>query len=246
MRMNTFDCVQYQQTNLVPATYEMDDYQVRTPTDVIGQHIHLPKWDLTAADGSANGWNYEDGVLSPGAVQERMHAIRTFNQCTGADVRDGTPACPKAKNHPYFGQFGRADWVGARTAMQRWFIDPVVNTKGIDRGLGTIFTHDHLGPSTYQQIGLYATVLTWFHAETGEPLYSGARQDGGPTSWQAVVYNDVESMSLPEVERDMVRKMLDKTDWNVTKSARLLGLSRDMLRYRIEKLGLERPDKRQW
>lgn len=65
MRMNTFDCVQYQQTNLVPATYEMDDYQVRTPTDVIGQHIHLPKWDLVSADGSANGWNYEDGVLSP-------------------------------------------------------------------------------------------------------------------------------------------------------------------------------------
>ncbi|EPJ93881.1 MULTISPECIES: sigma-54-dependent transcriptional regulator [Pseudomonas] len=60
------------------------------------------------------------------------------------------------------------------------------------------------------------------------------------------VYNGMESMNLPEVERDMVRKMLDKTDWNVTKSARLLGLSRDMLRYRIEKLGLERPDKRQW
>ena len=40
--------------------------------------------------------------------------------------------------------------------------------------------------------------------------------------------------------------MLDKTDWNVNKPARLLGLSRDMLRYRIEKLGLERPDKRQW
>ncbi|MGH8330074.1 MAG: helix-turn-helix domain-containing protein, partial [Pseudomonas fluorescens] len=60
------------------------------------------------------------------------------------------------------------------------------------------------------------------------------------------VYNGTESMNLPEVERDMVRKMLDKTDWNVTKSARLLGLSRDMLRYRIEKLGLARPEKRQW
>lgn len=56
----------------------------------------------------------------------------------------------------------------------------------------------------------------------------------------------MESMNLPEVERDMVRKMLDRTDWNVTKSARLLGLSRDMLRYRIEKLGLIRPDKRPW
>ena len=50
-------------------------------------------------------------------------------------------------------------------------------------------------------------------------------------------------VSVPEVERDLVVKMLDKTDWNVTKSARLLGLTRDMLRYRIEKLGLERPQR---
>jgi len=42
------------------------------------------------------------------------------------------------------------------------------------------------------------------------------------------------------------RLRASKTDWSVTKSARLLGLSRDMLRYRIEKLGLARPDKRQW
>jgi DNA-binding NtrC family response regulator len=48
----------------------------------------------------------------------------------------------------------------------------------------------------------------------------------------------------PEAEREMVIRMLDKTDWNVTKSARLLGITRDMLRYRIEKLGLIRPDRR--
>jgi transcriptional regulator with GAF, ATPase, and Fis domain len=47
------------------------------------------------------------------------------------------------------------------------------------------------------------------------------------------------------VENEMVRKVLDKTDWNVTKSARLLGLTRDMLRYRIDKLGLTRPDRTQ-
>ena len=49
-------------------------------------------------------------------------------------------------------------------------------------------------------------------------------------------------VNLPDVERDVVLKVLDKTDWNVTKSARMLGLTRDMLRYRIEKLGLERPN----
>lgn len=49
--------------------------------------------------------------------------------------------------------------------------------------------------------------------------------------------------SEPEMKRDTLVRMLDKTDWNVTKSARLLGLTRDMLRYRIEKLGLVRPDR---
>ncbi|CAE6904070.1 putative Manganese oxidase [Pseudomonas marincola] len=198
MRMNTFDCTMYQQTNLIPGTYELDDYQVRTPTDVIGQHIHLPKWDLTAADGSANGWNYEDGLLAPSSVVERIEAIREFNACHAGDPRDGSADCPIAKAHPFFGQYNRPDWIGARTAMQRWFADPVVNVHNVDRGLGNIFTHDHLGPSTHQQVGLYATVLTepagstWYHAETGQPLYAAGRQDGGPTSWQAVIAtNDV-------------------------------------------------------
>ncbi|MCY1286580.1 hypothetical protein D9M70_355560 [compost metagenome] len=188
MRINTFDCVMYQQTNLIPSYYELDDYQVRTPTDVVGQHIHLPKWDVVSADGAANGWNYEDGVLSPATVVERIHAIREFNQCAEGDE---SATCPKARQHPFFGNYGRGDWLGARTAMQRWFADPVVNVRGIDRGLGNIFTHDHFGPSTHQQLGLYATVLaepagsTWAHSETGEPLYT--RHDGGPTSWQAMI-----------------------------------------------------------
>jgi DNA-binding NtrC family response regulator len=42
-------------------------------------------------------------------------------------------------------------------------------------------------------------------------------------------------------ERTMVVTTLERTGWNVTKSARLLGLTRDMMRYRIEKLGLSRP-----
>ena len=79
MRLNTFDCAVFWHTNLVPEYFEMDDYQVRTPTDIIGQHIHLPKWDLTTTDGAANGWNYEDGTLSPGAVRERIHAINEAN-----------------------------------------------------------------------------------------------------------------------------------------------------------------------
>jgi hypothetical protein len=198
MRMNTFDCVMYSHTNLVPTVYELDDYQVRTPTDIIGQHIHLPKWDLTTTDGAANGWNYEDGTLSPGAVQERIHAINAFNPSGAGNPPDsaGRPASTPlvAQDHPYFGQFNNPEWKGARTTLQRWFSDPVVNAEGVHRGLGIIFTHDHYGPSTHQQIGLYATVLveppgsTWVHNETGQPLYDPAsRRDGGPTSWQAAI-----------------------------------------------------------
>lgn len=47
-----------------------------------------------------------------------------------------------------------------------------------------------------------------------------------------------EGIKLDAVERDLLRKALERTDWNVTRAARLLGLSRDTLRYRIEKFGL--------
>jgi hypothetical protein len=210
LRLNTFDCAVYHHSNLVPEAYEVDDYQVRTPTDIIGQHIHLPKWDLTSADGSANGWNYEDGTLSPGAVQERIQALNIFTEAGGNHLA-GTgspvgvvPTGPLAAlPHPYFSSVApaelAADWLGARTTTQRWFADPVVNTETVDRGLGIIFTHDHYGPSTHQQIGLYATVLaepagsTWVHNETGTQIGDiavygdGGRFDGGPTAWQAAI-----------------------------------------------------------
>jgi DNA-binding protein Fis len=49
-------------------------------------------------------------------------------------------------------------------------------------------------------------------------------------------------LDLAEVEKGLVVRTLERTGWNVTKSAKLLGLSRDMMRYRIEKMGLARPD----
>ena len=205
IRLNTYDCAKYLHTNLVPEYYELDDYQVRTPTDIIGQHIHLPKWDLTSADGSGNGWNYEDGTLSPGMVAERIHAINAYNDMAATPVLSGKEDASghlHELEHPYFGQFGNEHWLGARTTIQRWFADPVVNVAGEDRGLGIIFTHDHYGPSTHQQVGLYATVLTepanstWAHNETGEPMYT--RHDGGPTSWQAQILSDTDGDNVAD------------------------------------------------
>jgi len=52
-----------------------------------------------------------------------------------------------------------------------------------------------------------------------------------------------ETLDLPQIERTAVLQALERTDWNVTQAARVLGISRDTLRYRIEKHGLSRPDR---
>ena len=186
-RANTNDCITYYHTNLVPGVYEQDDFQVRTPTDIIGQHIHLVKFDVTSSDGSGNGFNYEDGTFSPDEVRERIIAIRRQNSCIGleaGDIRDGTFTCPTGKLHPFF------NIKYAQTTVQRWFADATLNNNGKDRTLRTVFTHDHFGPSTHQQAGLYAGLVieptgsVWKNPETGVTL--GTRTvDGGPTSWQA-------------------------------------------------------------
>ncbi len=46
-------------------------------------------------------------------------------------------------------------------------------------------------------------------------------------------------IELAEVERELIRQALDRTRGNRTKAAELLGLTRDTLRYRIEKFGIE-------
>ena len=208
-RANSGETIEFWQTNLVPAYYELDDYQVRTPTDVIGQHIHLVKFDVTSSDGAANGFNYEAGSLSSDAVREEVQAIRATNSCP-----DNAPTsfrCPKAKKPP--AELGQApagqDWTGAQTTVERWWADPVMDNKGVDRTLRTVFTHDHFSPSTHQQVGLYAGLLVepkgsqWQIPAAPNPgtgtiqtnIPMGTRPDGGPTSWAAdiVPVNDKDS-----------------------------------------------------
>jgi hypothetical protein len=200
------DIVEFWQTNLVPSYYELDNFQVRTPTDILGQHIHLVKFDVLASDGAANGYNYEDGTLSPNEVTDRIEAIRAENKCYPKDPRDGTFVCPVAKEptpaNGYPVSFGKPpagqSWLGASTTIQRWYADSLEgcpwppcadNGKGKDRTLRTVFTHDHFGPSTHQQAGLYAGLVVepekskWVNSENGSTLGGGI--DGGPTSWQA-------------------------------------------------------------
>jgi transcriptional regulator with GAF, ATPase, and Fis domain len=47
-------------------------------------------------------------------------------------------------------------------------------------------------------------------------------------------------IDLDQLERSLVVQALERTGWNQTKTAALLGLNRDQVRYRIEKFNLER------
>jgi len=47
-----------------------------------------------------------------------------------------------------------------------------------------------------------------------------------------------EGVDLEELERDLIRQALDKSGGNKSRAARLLGLTRDTLRYRVEKYGM--------
>ncbi len=212
-RANSDQCIEYWMSNLVPEYYELDNFQVRTPTDILGQHIHLVKFDVTASDGAGNGWNYEDGTFSYQAVQTRITDIMATGgiQVMGSDGTIAPDRQPLAAVVPQFlcdaGVKDCAAFTGAQATVQRWWADPLLNELGQDRTIRTVFTHDHFGPSTHQQSGLYAGLLvepsgsSWIDAELGSdgkerPL--GGRDDGGPTSWQAVIKTSDPSQSYRE------------------------------------------------
>jgi DNA-binding NtrC family response regulator len=50
-----------------------------------------------------------------------------------------------------------------------------------------------------------------------------------------------EGINLEALERSLVVQALERSHWNQTKAATLLGLNRDQIRYRIEKFELEKP-----
>lgn len=214
-RGNSGDIIEYWHTNLVPNYYLVDDFQVRTPTDILGQHIHLVKFDVTSSDGAGNGFNYEDGTFSPQDVQDMIRAInkgggllvnnqpvtlqpkmppKEIIDCSKYPNDERCKPCENNWTPTYRPQC--QSWMGAQTTIQRWYLDPLVDDSGVDRTMRTVFTHDHFGPSTHQQAGLYAGLLieprgsTWKNSEDGSVMGHPAnlppiRPDGGPTSWKA-------------------------------------------------------------
>ena len=122
------------------------------------------------------------GTFARDALKERVHAAMHHGTVTVVRPNGTEVVKPAAEVLP------PAENLGFQTTIQRWWADEVFDKEGRDQTLRTVFTHDHFGPSTHQQVGLYATVLveppgsTWVHNETGQALHT--RADGGPTSWR--------------------------------------------------------------
>lgn len=172
------ECIEFKHQNRTHKELELDDFQVATPTDTIGQHIHLVKFDVTSSDGSGNGFNYEDGTLARGTVEER---IKAANALGGARAQETRRQLSPGKTLD-------GESIDAyQTTIQRWFADPLLTVNAekdannmhamhkterpdmpcptdpakecLDRTLRTVFTHDHFAPSSIQQHGFYSALL---------------------------------------------------------------------------------------
>ena len=62
------------------------------------------------------------------------------------------------------------------------------------------------------------------------------REDGN----DAEIHLPSQGVDLVDLEQQLIREALERTEGNQTQAARLLGLSRQTLIYRMQKYGIER------
>ena len=78
---------------------------------------------------------------------------------------------------------------------------------------------------------------------TPEDLPTEVRQEVGPASESAFKL-PAEGINFEDVERGLITQAMEQTDYNITKAAKLLGLTFRTLQYRLEKFGIKKPDGR--
>src|SRR5256714_13796301 len=77
---------------------------------------------------------------------------------------------------------------------------------------------------------------------TIEDLPLEVRQEARPTA-EGAFKLPPEGINFEDVERDLIIQAMEQTDYNITKSAKLLGLTFRTLQYRLEKFGIKRPER---
>src|SRR5947199_3706391 len=77
---------------------------------------------------------------------------------------------------------------------------------------------------------------------TVEDLPLEVRQESRPVA-EAGFKLPAEGVNFEDVERNLILQAMERTDYNITKAAKLLGLTFRTLQYRLEKFGIKRPDR---
>ncbi|HEX8845783.1 MAG TPA: sigma-54 dependent transcriptional regulator [Pyrinomonadaceae bacterium] len=121
------------------------------------------------------------------------------------------------------------------------------NTSRLVRGLTTETRRmmmDYSWPGNVRQLESAierAILLCEGDLITVEDLPLEVRQESRPASDEAFKLPP-EGISFEDVERSLILQAMEQTDYNITKSAKLLGLTFRTLQYRLEKFGIKRPD----
>lgn len=75
-----------------------------------------------------------------------------------------------------------------------------------------------------------------------EDLPLEVRQDARPQVESAFALPP-EGVAFEDVERNLIMQAMERTDYNITKSAKLLGMTFRTLQYRLDKFGIKRPER---
>src|SRR5256714_4345118 len=121
------------------------------------------------------------------------------------------------------------------------------NTSRLIKGLATEtrrMLHDYGWPGNGRQLESAierAILLCGRDLITPDDLPTEVRQE----SQDAVTGGfklPAEGINFEEVEKNLILQAMDQTDYNITKAAKLLGLTFRTLQYRLEKFGIKRTD----
>ena len=155
-RANAGDCINFNLTNRLPNWMGMDDFLALNQTNMMGQHIHLVKFDVTASDGASNGWNYQQATFTQEQT-EFKNAVIDGSQACGPDTLDGAIVVSDGCRIPLPASID-PQWACStaltcplgQTLTERWFAD---------YELRTAFSHDHHFPAVDQNRGQFAALV---------------------------------------------------------------------------------------
>jgi transcriptional regulator with PAS, ATPase and Fis domain len=123
------------------------------------------------------------------------------------------------------------------------------NTSRLVRGLTpdtTSLMHNYTWPGNVRQLESAierAILLCEGDLITVDDLPLEVRQEARPAA-EGAFKLPAEGISFEDVERSLIMQAMEQTDYNITKSAKLLGLTFRTLQYRLEKFGIKKPESR--